>query len=83
MQFKVNQLYFKKFVKMEKNIVIDFFLSFFFFFLGLPVRHIELARLGVESELQPLAYIAAITMQDPRSELHLQPAPQLKAAPDT
>ena len=38
-------------------IVIKF--SFLFFFLGPYLRHIEVPRLGVESELQLLAYATA------------------------
>ena len=36
---------------------------FFFFFLGLHLRHMEVPRLGVKSELQPLAYVTAIATQ--------------------
>ena len=39
-----------------------FFLSFFFFFLtfsGLHLRHMEVPRLGIESELQLPAYSTA------------------------
>ena len=48
----------------------SFFLSFFFFlvflpFLGLFPWHMEVPRLGVESELQLLAYTTATAMQDP------------------
>ena len=45
----------------------DFFLSFFLFFvlLGPQPRHMEVPRLGVESELQLLAYTTATAMQDP------------------
>ena len=42
------------------------FLSFFFFFfLGLHIQHKEVLRLGVESELQPLAYTKARATPDP------------------
>ena len=34
-------------------------------FLGLPPRHMEVPRLGVESELQLLAYTTATAMPDP------------------
>ena len=33
--------------------------------LGLYLRHMEVPRLGVESELQLLAYTTATSMQDP------------------
>ena len=36
-----------------------------FFFLGLHLRHMEVPRLGVESELQLLAYTTATVMPDP------------------
>ena len=41
-----------------------FLLFFFFFFLGLHLRHMEVSRLGVESELEPLAYTTATAMWD-------------------
>ena len=40
-------------------------LAFFFSFLGLPLRHMEVARLGVKSELQLPVYITATATQDP------------------
>ena len=42
--------------------VVLFFI--FFFFLGPHPRHIEFPRLGVESELQLLAYTTATATQD-------------------
>ena len=45
-----------------------FFLSFSFFFfclLGLHLQPMEVPRLGVESELELLAYTTATAMQDP------------------
>ena len=36
----------------------------FFFFLGLHLRHMEVSRLGVESELEPLAYTTTTAMWD-------------------
>ena len=45
---------------------------FFFFFLGLHPRHMEVPRLGVESELQPLAYTTATATQDPSRVCDLQ-----------
>ena len=42
-----------------------FLFYFIFCFLGLYPRHMEVPRLGVESELQLLAYTTAIAMQDP------------------
>ena len=48
----------------------DFVLNFFFFFghfvfLGPHLWHMEVPRLGVESELQLLAYTAATATRDP------------------
>ena len=37
----------------------------FFFFLRARLRHMEVPRLGVKSELQPPAYPTALVMQDP------------------
>ena len=52
-----------------------FFFFFFFFlpfgFLRLHLRHMEVPRLGVESELQPLAYTTATAMPDPSCVLRL------------
>ena len=44
-----------------------FFVWFFFFsvFLERHLWHMEVPRIGVESELQPTAYTTAITMGDP------------------
>ena len=39
----------------------------------------EVPRLGIESELQVLAYTTVTATQD---EPHLQPTPQLMATPD-
>ena len=38
--------------------------SFFFFFSGPHLRHMEVSRLGVESELQLPAYTTATAMPD-------------------
>ena len=38
---------------------------FFFLFLGPLLQHMEVPRLGVESEVQLLAYTTATAMQDP------------------
>ena len=45
---------------------------FFLFFLGLHPRHMEVPRLGVESELQLLAYTTATATPEPGlvSDLH-------------
>ena len=49
--------------------------------LGPHLQHMEVPRLGVKSELQPLAYTTAHS--NVGSELCLQPTPQLTAMPDT
>ena len=53
---------------------------FFFFFSGLHLWHMEVARPGVERELQLLAYTTATAVPDP--EPRLRPIPQLTAKPD-
>ena len=52
------------------------FFFFFLVFLGLHLQHIEVLRLGVESELQPPDYTTATATP------YLQPTPQLMATPD-
>ena len=41
-----------------------FLFYFIFFFLGLPLGHMEIPGLGVELEMQLLAYATATAMQD-------------------
>ena len=66
------------------NYVFFFLPSFFFFFLffslGLHLQHMEVPRLGVESELQLLTYATATAMWDPSCICNLHP--QLMAMPD-
>ena len=57
-----------------------FFFWSFWSFLGPHPWHIEVSRLGVQSELQPPAYARATATLG--SEPHLQPTPQLTAKPD-
>ena len=57
-----------------------FIYLFIFVFLGLYLRHMEVPRLGVKSELQLLAYTTATALWD--LEPCLQPTPQLTATPD-
>ena len=45
--------------------ILFYFILFFFFFLWPHLQHMEVPRLGVESELQPLAYTMATATQDP------------------
>ena len=45
--------------------VHDFYFILFFGFLGLCPQHVEVPRLGVESELQLLACTTATATQDP------------------
>ena len=56
------------------------FKEIFFFFLGPLLRHMEVPRLGVESELQLPAYTTATAAQDPSRVCDL--TPQLMATPD-
>ena len=57
-----------------------FFLFFcFFVFLGLHPQHMEVPRLGVESELQLPTYATAMAMQDLS---HICDLPQFMAMPD-
>ena len=44
---------------------IELSFLFSFVFLGLYLQHMEVPRLGVESELQLLAYTTATATQDP------------------
>ena len=55
-------------------------IPFFFVFLGLYPQHMDVPRLGVDSELQLLAYTRATATQD--LEPCLSPTPQLMATPD-
>ena len=48
-----------------------FFFFFVFFFIGPHLQHMEIPRLGVESELQLLAYTTATAMQDPSRACNL------------
>ena len=60
-------------------------LFFIFRFLGLHLQHMEIPALGVESELQLLAYTTAKAIwarSRIRSELRLWPTPQLMARLD-
>jgi len=43
----------------------SFLFFFFFVFLWLHLRHMKVPRLGVKSELWPLAYTTATAMPDP------------------
>ena len=51
---------------MKTQLSLFFFFFFFFFscFLGPHPQHMEIPRLGVESELQLLAYTTAIATWD-------------------
>ena len=55
------------FLKQSSNdIIISFFFFFgLFVFLGPHPQHLEVSRLGVESELQPQTYTTATTTWDP------------------
>ena len=45
--------------------VFCFLFFLFFFFLWLDLQHMEVPRLGIQSELQPPAYTTATATQDP------------------
>ena len=45
--------------------LLSLFSSSFLFFLGPHLQHMEVSRLGVELELQLLAYATATAMRDP------------------
>ena len=59
-----------------------FLLLLLLLFLGLLLRHMEVPRLGVESELKPPAYGLRQSHSNIRSEPRLRPTPQLTAMPD-
>ena len=63
----------------EEQVFLFLFINFFI--LGPHLRHMEVPSLGVELELQLLAYTTATAMGDP-SEPHLLPTPQLMATLD-
>ena len=58
-------MYFKN--NFDTLMVISLFFSFFlfFFFSGPHPWHMEIPRLGIESELQLLVHTTATAMQDP------------------
>ena len=49
---------------LKLQLVAFFFFFFFFVFLGPQLRHMDVPRLGVESELQLLAYVTATAVWD-------------------
>ena len=55
---------------------------FFCFFLGPHLRHMEVPRLGVESELQLPAYATVPATGDPSHVCDLEPTLQLVVTPD-
>ena len=52
-------------VHTPQNLSLHIFFFFFFCFLGPHQQHMEVPRLGIESELQPLAYARATATPDP------------------
>ena len=56
----------------------NFLYLLFFSFLGPHLQHMQVPRLGVELELQLLAYTIGTTMPDPICNLHCI-SPQLAA----
>ena len=57
--------------------------TLFFFFLGLHLRHMEVPRLGVQSELQLLAYITTTEMPDLSHVCDLHHSSQQHQIPNT
>ena len=49
----------------SNNIIILYTFRIFFVLLGLHLQHMEVPRLGIKSELQPLACATATAMPDP------------------
>ena len=47
------------------EIILNTKLYIYFVFSGLHPQHMEVPRLGIESELQPLAYTIATATRDP------------------
>ena len=62
-------------------VFLVFWFCFCFCFLGLHLRHMKVPRLGVASELQPLADTTAMATQDPSRVCDLH-TPQFTATPD-
>ena len=55
----------RSYIKVREYYILSFSPSFFLFcFLGLHLRHMKIPRLGVEWELQLLAYATAIITRD-------------------
>ena len=51
--------------KVDPSLVLFYFIHLFFVFWGPYPQHMEVGRLGVESELQPPAYTTATVTPDP------------------
>ena len=66
-------------IKDDNNLEKSWVIFVLFIFLGPQPWHMEVPRLGVELELQLLAYTTATAT---KSELHLQPTLQLTATLD-
>ena len=64
----------------DKQLLFFWLFWFAFFFLRPHLQHMEVPRLGVESELQLQVHTAAHS--NAGSKRHLQPMPQLEAMPD-
>ena len=67
-------------IKDNKNILEDYILCFFFFFLGLHLQHIDVPRL--RGQIGASAASLHHSHNNTGSELHLPPTPQLTATPD-
>ena len=60
-----NYLYFESFEKLKTIQACGLFIYLFISFLGPHLQHMEVPRLGVELELQPLAYTTTIAKWNP------------------
>ena len=65
--------------RQELLVLFVFIFYLFFVFLGLHLKHMEVPRLGIQSELQLPVYATATAMQDPS---HVWDTPQLMATLD-
>ena len=63
----------------SNGLIVSNLFFYFFVFLGPHLWHMEVPRLGVESELWSPAYTTAVGMTDPSCICDL---PQLTATPD-
>ena len=68
--------HYKKTILMNTDAKVHKFFFFFSVFLGPHLQHMEVPRIGVESELQLLAYTTATAMADPSRICNLHHSPR-------